>query len=89
MAQYGGIMILGTNRPGYTKQHSYQRESTEYIKTLETKVIELAWELAKRDKAIAVLQEKIRLYEGGEKLKEKWEELENVNNKSKTSDGIS
>ena len=49
----------------------------------------MAWELAKRDKAIAVLQEKIRLYEGGEKLKEKWEELENVNNKSKTSDGIS
>ena len=49
-------MILGTNRPGYTKQHSYQRESTEYFKTLETKVIELAWELAKRDKAIAVLQ---------------------------------
>ena len=82
-------MILGTNRPGYTKQHSYQRESTEYFKTLETKVIELAWELAKRDKAIAVLQEKIRLYEGGEKLKEQWEELENVNNKSKTSDGIS
>jgi hypothetical protein len=52
---------------------------------LENKVVELAWELAKRDKLIAELQEKVRLYEGGEKLKEKWEELESVNNESNTT----
>ena len=82
-------MILGTKRPIYTKQHAYQHQSSDYFRMLENKVVELAWELAKRDKVIAELQEKVRLYEGGEKLKEKWEELENVNNKSTTSDGTS
>ena len=78
-------MILGTKRPSYTKQHAYQHQSYDYFRKLENKVVELAWELAKRDKMIAVLQEKIRLYEGGEKLKEKWEELESVNNESNTT----
>ena len=82
-------MILGTKRPIYTKQHAYQHQSSDYFRMLENKVVELAWELAKRDKLIAELQEKVRLYEGGEKLKEKWEELESGgNNESNTSDGI-
>ena len=78
-------MILGTKRPIYTKQHAYQHQSSDYFRMLENKVVELAWELAKRDKLIAELQEKVRLYEGGEKLKEKWEELESVNNESNTT----
>ena len=82
-------MILGTKRPIYTKQHAYQHQSSDYFRMLENKVVELAWELAKRDKVIAELQEKVRLYDGSEKLKEKWEELESGgNNESNTSDGI-
>ena len=80
-------MVLGTGRPEYTKQHSYQQKSTEYFRMLENKVTELAWVIAKRDKQIAMLQEHIRLYEGGQLLREKWEESERVNNESNPSDG--
>ena len=81
-------MVLGTGRPEYTKQHSYQQKSTEYFRMLENKVTELAWVIAKRDKQIAMLQEHIRLYEGGQLLREKWEESERVNNESNTSDEL-
>ena len=81
-------MVLGRGRPEYTKQHSYQQKSTEYFRMLENKVTELAWVIAKRDKQIAMLQEHIRLYEGGQLLREKWEESERVNNESNTSDEL-
>lgn len=81
-------MVLGTGRPEYTKQHSYQQKSSEYFRMLEHKVTELAWVIAKRDKQIAMLQEHIRLYEGGQILREKWEESERVNNESNTSDEL-
>ena len=84
----GRFAIYTWQRPNADRRYDRYGLVVEEFKG-ETKVIELAWELAKRDKAIAVLQEKIRLYEGGEKLKEKWEELENVNNESNTSTGTS